>query len=71
MIEFLKNRTSYPDDLEVWQVAEILGCAQRYVYQLLKQRQIKHYRVGKRIFVDTDDLVRFIESKVVNAQEVE
>ena len=69
MIEFLKNRQDYPDELETRQVAAILNCTMRYVYRLLKEKKIKHYRVGKHIFVDTDDLVRFIESRVVKPEE--
>lgn len=68
MIEFLKNRQSYPDELETQQVASILNCTMRYVYQLLKEKKIKHYRVGKQIYIDTDDLVRFIESKAVKPE---
>ena len=69
MIEFLKNRKAYPDELETWQVASILNCTMRYVYRLLKEKQIKHYRVGKQIFVDTDDLVRFIENRAIKPEE--
>lgn len=68
MIEFLKNRQSYPDELETRQVASILNCTLRYLYQLLKEKKIKHYRVGKQIYVDTDDLVRFIESRAVKPE---
>lgn len=68
MIDFLKNRDAYPDELETWQVASILNCTMRYVYRLLKEKQIKHYRVGKQIFVDADDLMRFIESKAVKPE---
>ena len=69
MVEFIKNRASYPDDLEVWQVAKILGCTQRYVYQLLKTKQLAHYRIGKKYAIETDDLVRFLESRKVPANE--
>lgn len=70
MIEFLKNRNSYPDELETWQVAAILNCTLRYVYQLLKEKKIKHYRIGKQYFIETDDLVRFIESKAIMPEGV-
>lgn len=69
MLEFIKNRASYPDDLEVWQVAKILDCTQRYVYQLLKEKKIAHYRIGKKYAIDTDDLVRFIKESRVGPEE--
>lgn len=69
MVEFIKNRASYPDDLEVWQVAKILDCTQRYVYQLLKEKKIAHYRIGKKYAIDTDDLVRFIKENRVEPNE--
>ena len=69
MIEFLKNKQSYPDELDTRQVAPILNCTMWYVYQLLKEKKIKHYRVGKQIYVDTDDLVRFIESKAIKPED--
>ena len=67
MLEFIKNRSSYPDDLEVWQVAKILDCPERYVYKLLKEKKIAHYRVSKKYHIDADDLVRFIQECRVNA----
>jgi excisionase family DNA binding protein len=69
MVEFIKNRASYPDDLEVWQVAKILGCTQRYVYQLLREKQLAYYRIGKKYAIDTDDLVHFLESRKVSAKD--
>ena len=68
MLEFIKNKASYPDDLEVWQVAQILDCPEQYVYKLLKEKKIAYYRVGKKYHIDSDDLVRFIQSIRVDAQ---
>ena len=67
MLEFIKNRASYPDDLEVWQVAIILDCTKRYVYQLLREKKIAHYRIGKKYAIETDDLVRLIKENRINA----
>lgn len=69
MIEFIKNRSSYPDDLTVWQVAQILDCPEQYVYRLLRDKKIAHYRVSKRYHIDADDLVRFIKDCRVEPQE--
>lgn len=69
MVSFIKNRASYPDELEVWQVAKILNCSVQYVYKILRDKQLNHYRVGKKYFIDTDDLVRFIEEKKVEADK--
>lgn len=68
MLEFIKNRASYPDTLEVWQAAIILDCTKQYVYQLLKEKKIAHYRIGKKYAVDTDDLVRYIRENRIDAQ---
>ena len=69
MVEFLKNRTSYPDDLGVWQVAKILNCTQRYVYQLIKEKKIAYYHIGKKYAIDTDDLIRFIRENRVDPKK--
>ena len=69
MIEFIKNRSSYPDDLTVWQVAQILDCPEQYVYRLLRDKKIAHYRVSKRYHIDADDLVRFIKDCRVDSQK--
>lgn len=67
MINFLKNRQSYPDELEVWQVAKILNCSAPHVYKLLQDRQLAHYRIGKKYYIPADELVRFLESRKVSA----
>lgn len=69
MVSFLKNRQSYPDELEVWQVAKILNCSAPHVYKLLQDRQLAYYRIGKKYYIPADDLVRFLESRKVPANE--
>lgn len=69
MINFLKNRQSYPDELEVRQVAKILNCSVPRVYKLLRDRQLAYYRIVKKYFIPADDLVRFLESRKVPANE--
>ena len=69
MLDFIKNRSSYPNDLTVWQVAQILGCTEVYVYRLLKEKKLAHFRVSKRYHIDADDLVRFIKDCRVEPQE--
>lgn len=71
MVEFIKNRASYPDDLEVWQVAKILDCPEQYVYKLLKNKKIAHYRIGRKYAIDTDDLVRFIQESRIEPNRTE
>ena len=69
MISFIKNRESYPDELEVWQVSKILNCSPQYVYRLLCQKQLVHYRVGKKYYIETDDLIRFLEKRKIETAE--
>lgn len=69
MVSFLKNRQSYPDELEVWQVAKILNCSVPHVYKLLRNRQLAYYRIGKKYYIPADDLVRFLKSRKVPANE--
>lgn len=71
MVEFIKYRSSYPDNLEVWQVAKILDCTHRYVYRLLMKKMLVHYRIGKKYAIETDDLVRFLKEKRINAVNTE
>ena len=69
MLDFIKNRSSYPNDLTVWQVAQILDCTEMYVYRLLKEKKLAYYRVSKRYHIDADDLVRFIKDCRVEPEE--
>lgn len=69
MIGFLKNRKAYPDELEAWQVSKILNCSIQHVYQILRKKLLLHYRVGKKYYIVTDDLVRFLEERKVDARK--
>ena len=50
----------YPDVLTVDQVCDALSIGKNTVYQLLKENQIKHIKVGKKFLVPKIFLIDFI-----------
>lgn len=62
MLDFVKNQAQYPDELQVWQVAEILHCSRQYIYALLHAHKLPFYKIRNRYIIAADDLVQYIES---------
>jgi excisionase family DNA binding protein len=56
--------------LAVNQVAEILGCTERYVYEMVKNRKLRAIRLGSRaIRISGISLSEFIDSNTVDPDE--
>ena len=72
MFSFTKNFDSYPDGLEVWQVAIILNVGQNTVRRLIRDRKIPAFKIGRAYLIDKHSLRVFIESRStkINASEV-
>lgn len=55
----------------VKEAAAYSGLSARLIYQKLKERALRHFRVGKKIVVDVGDLDAFImRSEVKSADEL-
>lgn len=47
--------------------AAYLGLSKSYLYKLIAERKIKHYKpAGKKIYFDRDDLDNYIQQNCVN-----
>ncbi len=51
--------------LKVRDVQEILGLSRSQVYELVARGEIPHYRIGKAIRFDPQDLKDWLESKKI------
>ena len=71
MVSFIKNYVSYPDGLEVWQVAIILNVGQATVRKRIRDHKLPAYKIGRAYLVSKHDLKRFIESKSTKATSPE
>jgi len=47
------------------QAAEFSSFSQRFLYEIVAKRQIRSYRIGKRIVLDSQDLEDYIRQNVV------
>lgn len=71
MVSFIKNFVSYPDGLEVWQVAIILRLGQDTVRRLIRTHRLPAYRVGRAYLISKYDLRKFIEGTSTNEDSSE
>ena len=46
--------------LSIRQAAKISSLSIRFLYEICAKKQLRHYKVGKRIVVDSKDLESFI-----------
>ena len=52
----------YPDILTVSQVAEALGIGKKSVYTLIREKELGHIRIGRKIIIPKYCLEDFIDS---------
>jgi excisionase family DNA binding protein len=71
MFDFMQKTDSYPDGLEVWQVAIILNLEQATVRKMIRARKLPAYKIGRAYLINKYDLKRFIESKSTKANSSE
>ena len=65
MIHFLTHEDEYPDVLEVWQAALILGLTARTVLKYVKTGTVFAYRIGHSYKIPKKELKRYIQSRAV------
>jgi len=46
------------------QAAEFSSLSQRFLYEIVAKREIRSYKIGKRIVLDTQDLEDYIKQNV-------
>jgi len=51
--------------ISVKRAAEYCGLSRRFLYEIIARKEIRHYRIHRRIVVDKKDLDEFIESNVI------
>jgi excisionase family DNA binding protein len=44
----------------VREASQYSSLSSRFLYDLIQKRQIKHYKIGRRIVLDVEDLQNFI-----------
>ncbi len=64
-----KDSGPHPHRLSVEEAAPILGVSVFMVRALIRRRELPHYRVGRRIVLDPDDLERYLRQHRVEARE--
>ncbi len=51
--------------LSIKQAAEYSSLSQRLLYEIVAKREIRSYKIGKRIVLDSQDLEDYIKQNVV------
>ena len=62
-----KGQTREDRVMTVTEAAEFLGFSPLTLYRLLSRREVRHYRVGKRILLRMSDVEEWLEGKKVEA----
>lgn len=53
--------------ISVKRAAEYCGLSRRFLYEIIARKEIRHYRIHRRIVVDKKDLDDFIQSNVMES----
>ena len=51
---------SYPDVVSVEQMSEMLGISTKTAYRLLKNNDIKHFKIGRTYKIPKQNIITFI-----------
>ena len=51
--------------LSIKQAAEYSSLSQRFLYEIVARKEIRHYKIHKRIVIDNQDLEAYIKQKCV------
>jgi excisionase family DNA binding protein len=57
--------------LSVAQAAQMSSLSKRFLYQKCAEKELRHFRVGKRVLIDEKDLLAFIHDGLVEAKRTE
>ncbi len=64
MLDFLENTDNYPTEMEVWQVAAILGCTKDTVRRYIRQGKIGYVVISRKYLIPKDALMKYISENV-------
>ncbi|MGI2288273.1 helix-turn-helix domain-containing protein [Staphylococcus cohnii] len=48
--------------LTVKETAELLRISERYTYQLIRNNELPHIKLGSKILIDKDSLMKFLHN---------
>jgi len=51
--------------LSIKQAAKITSLSARFLYEICAKKELRHFKVGKRILIDLKDLLDFVNQGVV------
>ncbi len=53
--------------ISIKRAAEYCGLSRRFLYAIIAKKEIRHYRIHRRIVIDIKDLNEYIESSCIEA----
>jgi excisionase family DNA binding protein len=51
--------------ISIKRAAEYCGLSKRFLYEIIAKKELRHYRIHRRIVIDKKDLDDFIQSNVI------
>jgi len=64
MLDFLEHTNNYPTEMEVWQVASILGCTKDTVRRYIRQGKLGCILISRKYLVPRDALMKYISENI-------
>jgi excisionase family DNA binding protein len=61
--EVSKSNASLPRFLKLDEVAALLRCKRRTIYDMVEQKRIPHRKVGGRLLFDLDEIIEWTKEK--------
>jgi excisionase family DNA binding protein len=61
--EVSKSNASLPRFLKVAEVAALLRCKRRTIYDMVEQERIPYRKVGGRLLFDADEIIEWTKQK--------
>lgn len=55
--------------LSISQAAKFSSLSERFLYKKAQDRQIRFYKIGKRIVIDIQDLIEFVKRNPVECKD--
>lgn len=62
-LEVSQSNPSLPRFLKVAEVAALLRCKRRTIYDMVEQGRIPHRKVGGRLLFDADEIIEWTKQK--------
>jgi putative molybdopterin biosynthesis protein len=62
-VEISRSQKPLPRFLKVDEVADLLRCKKRTIYDMVEQGRIPHRKVGGRLLFDADEIVEWTKQK--------